>query len=160
MCGSTPVREVNVGGSGVFEEGNKRGEFFFLRPPDTSGSERAVNHQAHTTHYPPTDLPTTAVQQHCSSRYRAIHNGRTAAVQQQAAQQYTWNAKSWVGICTLLPFSACTGESASRPRERLCMPPARRVGNRRQFCRRRHGGVMCEVGVARAYGLWGPGGER
>ena len=45
----------------LYKTGNRRGKFHFL-----TILERAAVHHPPTTHYPPTDLPSTAVQQ-CSS---------------------------------------------------------------------------------------------
>ena len=82
MYGSIPVREEHFVGFRVLRfvflrPGKKRGRFAFLRLPAISGSERAATHQAPTTHYPPTDQPTAAVHQQCSSTYRPIRNGST-----------------------------------------------------------------------------------
>ena len=51
-----------------------------------SGIERAAIHQAPTIPYPPTKLPTTAVQQLCSSTYRPIYVSK--AEQQQCSSTH------------------------------------------------------------------------
>ena len=50
----------------LYETGNRRGESHFLTILGHLGSKRAAMHHPPSTHHPPTDLPSTAVQQ-CSS---------------------------------------------------------------------------------------------
>ena len=115
------------------------------------------------THHPNDQATTTAVQQQWSSTYGPIHNGSTVLT----TAVYLWyvaiNSSGMPGEAGWnLHFSTILhlpGESASRPRERLFMHPARGVGTRRPLCRRGHRGLMCGEGVARACGRQEPGGE-
>ena len=100
--------------------------------------ERAATHQAPTTQHPPIDHPTitAAQQQYNSSGAARAHQSITAAYSSNTAvQRYTCGPvarQELGGIFTFFTILYLSGKSASRPRERLFMLPARGVGIRRR----------------------------
>ena len=115
---------------------------------------------------------TAVQQQHNSSGAARTDQSTTTAYSSSntAVQRYTcgpvvrqelrFSTTELGGICTFFTILYLSGKSASRPRERLFMPPARVVGTRRRLRRRGHRGLVCGAGEARACGRQGPGGER
>ena len=152
-----------IGGEGVRKVYRFR---CFITPRHLVDRERAATHQAPTTHYPHIDHPTiTAVQQQYNSSgaartdrsIMAAYSGNTAV------PRYTCGPvvrQELGGVCTFFSIPYLSRKSASRPRERLSMPPAREVGPRRRLRRRGHRGFVCGAGMARACGRQGPGGKR
>ena len=132
--GSTPVCEEHLIASRVLRSrspARNAGRFVILRPPAMSGiaSEPPLTKHPPPTHRPTHHSSTTAVQQYVPTN------------PQQAAQQCSRTHHSstpagtrragWGGDFHFLTILRLPGESASRPRERLFTPPARRVGDRR-----------------------------
>ena len=146
------------------------GEVRFFTTPRHLG-ERASRHPPNT-HHPPTHLPTTAVQQQCSSTDQSPtaaqqcsstqHSSApgTLAITQREVLANDLVREELSGGFHFLTILRLRGERASRPRERLFTLPAPRVGNRRPLCCRGQGGLMCRAGEAWACGRWGPGGGR
>ena len=137
IYGGIPVRAEHLIDSGVLRIRStvrNAGRFVLYDAPSSCRS-RASRHPPSTHHPPPTHRPThrsstTAVEQYVLINPQRQHSStvvRNTAVHQELG-----------GIFTFLRFSHLPGESASRCRERLFMPPARGVGTRRPLCRREH----------------------
>ena len=98
-------------------------------PP--SGEEREpppTKHPPPTTHPPTTPPP----QQYNSSG--AVRTDQSTTAAQYAPQRYTCGTPGAGWDLHFFTILHLPGESASRPRERLFMPPARGVGTRRPLC--------------------------
>ena len=90
--------------------------------------ERAATHQAPTTTHPSATPPsqqfnssTTAVEQHIPTNPQRQHTVANTAV-----QRYTCGPvvrQELCGICTFFTILYLSGKNASRPREKLFMPP-------------------------------------
>ena len=117
-----------------------------LRCSTFRGRARAVTHQAPTTH-PPTNPPP---QQYNSNG--AVRTDQSTTTAQYGPQRYTRNTPGAGWDLHFLTILHLPGESASRPRKRLLMPPACGVGTHRLLCCRAHRGLICGAGVARACG--------
>ena len=114
-------------------------------PP--SGGERDASRYPPSTHLPPTDQPTITVV-NGSGAVRTDQS--TTAAQQYAPQRYTCGTPGAGWDLHFLTILHLPGESASRPRERLFMPPARGVEIRRSCVGRAwHGRAVAKGPVPR-----------
>ena len=133
----TPVAHQELGGI----------PFSYDSPPSAGEREPSpTKHPPPTTH-PPTNPPP---QRYNSSG--AVRTDQSTTAAQYIPQRYTCGTPGAGWDLHFLTIFHLPGESASRLRERIFMPPARGVRVRRPLCCREQRGLMCEAGVARACG--------
>ena len=104
------------------ETGNKRGEFHVLTILGYLG-ERTSCHPPPTTHHPPTDLPSTAVQQ-CSSTWSNTPDRRAAA------DSVVTMLSGWARFAFVYYSPPRRGPSEPSPGGRFPRSPLAEVGHR------------------------------
>ena len=122
----------------LYETGNKRRDLTILGHL----GERASRHRPPpTTHHPPTDLPSTAVQQ-CSSTWSNTPDKRAAA------DSLVTMLSGWAGFAIVYSSPPRRGPSEPSPGGRFPRSPLAEVGHRRPFFRRHVVLLLCGLDVA------------